>query len=131
MNRQIKQVAQFNKSFKVKMPKGISMPDNDTLEMRQRILQEEIDELNAAQKSKNIVEVADAIIDCMYILIGTAEAFGLSQLLEPMFDEVHRSNMSKLDAKGKPIYREDGKVLKGVNYTRPQLDRIIYEHMKY
>ncbi len=75
----------------------------------------------------DLANVGDAIIDCMYILIGTAIEFGLSDKLTAMFDEVHKSNMSKLGEDGKPIYREDGKVMKGPNYKEPNLIDIVYD----
>jgi predicted HAD superfamily Cof-like phosphohydrolase len=88
-------------------------------------LQEEVLELHEAWSNEDIVEVADAITDCLYILFGTAIEFGLQDKLEALFDEVHGSNMSKLDENGKPIYRNDGKVLKSENYYKPNLKKII------
>ena len=126
MKKQAEQVSEFHNSFKIPVPGKLSIPTPDNFAMRQRILQEEIDELKEAGEIEDIVAVADAIVDCMYILIGTAEAFGFSHLLEDLFSEVHRSNMSKLDERGNPIYREDGKVLKGVNYSEPKLAKILF-----
>jgi len=74
----------------------------------------------------DVAEVADAIADCFYILIGTAIEYGIAEKLPAIFDEVHRSNMSKLGEDGKPIYREDNKIMKGPNYSRPKLDDIVY-----
>ena len=88
-------------------------------------MQEEVIELHEAWSNKDIVEVADAITDCLYILIGTAIEFGLQDKLEDLFDEVHGSNMSKLDENGKPIYRNDGKVMKSANYYKPDLKKIL------
>jgi predicted HAD superfamily Cof-like phosphohydrolase len=82
-------------------------------------------ELHEAWSNKDIVEVADAITDCLYILFGTAIEFGLQDKLEDFFDEVHGSNMSKLDENGKPIYRNDGKVLKSEKYYKPDLKKIL------
>ena len=126
MKKQAEQVSEFHNSFKIPMPGKLSIPTHDNFAMRQRILQEEIDELKEAGEVEDIVAVADAIVDCMYILIGTAEVFGFSELLEDLFSEVHRSNMSKLDNNGQPIYREDGKVLKGANYSEPKLAKILF-----
>ncbi len=126
MKKQAQQVSEFHNSFKIPMPGKLSIPTTDNFAMRQRILQEEIDELKEAGEIEDIVAVADAIVDCMYILIGTAEVFGFSELLEDLFSEVHRSNMSKLDDNGQPIYREDGKVLKGANYSEPKLAKILF-----
>ena len=69
--------------------------------------------------------MADAIVDCMYILLGTAHEFGIADRLVACFNEVHRSNMSKLDVNGKPVYRADGKVIKGEFYSKPDLASII------
>jgi predicted HAD superfamily Cof-like phosphohydrolase len=95
--------------------------------MRHNILNEEVVELLNAGVTGDLVEVGDAITDCLYILIGTAIEFGVADKLPAMFDEVHKSNMSKLGEDGKPIYREDGKVMKGPNYKKPNLIDIIYE----
>lgn len=97
----------------------------DRVEMRIDILREEIDELEEAMTEQNFVNIADAIIDSMYILIGHALEFGIAHRLEECFNEVQRSNMSKLGDDGLPIYREDGKILKGPNYSPPNLAAII------
>lgn len=94
--------------------------------MRHNLLSEEVNELLGAMVNKDLVEVADAIADCFYILFGTAVEFGIADKMEEVFHEVHRSNMSKLDEEGMPIYREDGKVLKGPNYRKPELRPIIF-----
>ena len=93
--------------------------------MRQRLLQEEVLELHEAWSNKDIVEVADAITDCLYILFGTAIEFGLQDKLEEFFDEVHGSSMSKLNEYGRPMYRNDGKVMKGPYYYKPNLKKIL------
>ena len=90
--------------------------------LRQSLLQEEVNELKDA---KNILDVADAITDCMYILIGTAHEYGMADRVVMLFDEVHRSNMSKFDQNGKAIFREDGKVLKPDTYSPPKLQPIL------
>ena len=125
MKKQVKQVEDFQKAFGAFMGEGPSFPPLDRCVLRQRLLQEEVLELHEAWSNKDIVEVADAITDCMYILIGTAVEFGLQDKLEDLFDEVHGSNMSKLDENGKPIYRNDGKVMKGANYYKPDLKKIL------
>jgi predicted HAD superfamily Cof-like phosphohydrolase len=127
MNKQLKQVEDFQKAFGSFIGEGPSFPPLERCVLRQRLLQEEVLELHEAWSNKDIVEVADAITDCLYILFGTAIEFGLQDKLEALFSEVHGSNMSKLDFDGKPIYREDGKVMKGPNYYRPNLKKIINE----
>jgi predicted HAD superfamily Cof-like phosphohydrolase len=125
MNKQLKQVEDFQKAFGSFIGEGPSFPPLERCVLRQRLLQEEVLELHEAWSNKDIVEVADAITDCLYILFGTAIEFGLHDKLEALFDEVHGSNMSKLDLDGKPIYRNDGKVMKGPNYYKPNLKNII------
>ena len=96
--------------------------------LRHKLLQEEVGELLDASMSSGgtLVDVADAITDCFYILIGTAIEYGIADKLPALFTEVHESNMSKLGEDGKPIYREDGKVMKGPNYKKPNLKSIVY-----
>ena len=125
MKKQVKQVEDFQKAFGGFIGEGPSFPPLDRCVLRQRLLQEEVLELHEAWSNKDIVEVADAITDCLYILYGTAIEFGLQEKLEELFDEVHGSNMSKLDENGKPIYRNDGKVMKGANYYKPDLKKIL------
>ncbi len=125
MNKQLKQVGDFQKAFGGFIGEGPSFPPLERCVLRQKLLQEEVLELHEAWSNEDIVEVADAITDCLYILFGTAIEFGLQDKLEALFNEVHGSNMSKLDLDGKPIYREDGKVMKGSNYYKPNLKKII------
>lgn len=125
MKKQLKQVEDFQKAFGGFIGEGASFPPIDRCVLRQRLLQEEVLELHEAWSNKDIVEVADAITDCLYILFGTAIEFGLQDKLEDFFDEVHGSNMSKLDENGKPIYRNDGKVLKSEKYYKPDLKKIL------
>lgn len=125
MNKQLKQVEDFQKAFGGFIGEGASFPPLDRCVLRQRLLQEEVLELHEAWSNKDIVEVADAITDCLYILFGTAIEFGLQDKLEDFFDEVHGSNMSKLDENGKAIYRNDGKVLKSEKYYKPDLKKIL------
>lgn len=102
-------------------------PNLSTLEiqaLRVELIKEELDELIEALADKDIVEVADALTDILYVTYGAGHSFGLD--LDACFDEVQRSNMSKLDADGNPIYREDGKILKGENYFEPDLKKVLY-----
>lgn len=98
---------------------------SDQLELRHRLMQEENDEYLEAAKNGDIVEVADALGDQLYILCGTILKHGLQHKIEEVFQEIQRSNMSKLDANGKPIYREDGKVMKSELYFRPDIKAIL------
>ena len=93
-------------------------------ELRYDLIDEELKELRQALDERNLVEVADALTDLLYVVYGAGHSFGIP--LDKCFEEVHNSNMSKLGADGKPIYREDGKVLKGPNYWNPDLKKVIY-----
>lgn len=95
--------------------------------LRHRLMQEENDEYLEACRKKDIVEIADALGDQLYILCGTLLRHGLQHKIEEVFLEIQRSNMSKLDENGKPIFREDGKVMKSQLYFRPDIGRIINE----
>lgn len=122
MEKQILQLKEFQEAFGIQAPKRPKMLPKKRAILRQKLLQEEVDELKDA---RNILDVSDAITDCMYILIGTAYEYGLSDRLVLLFDEVHRSNMSKVGPDGKAIFREDGKVLKPETYLPPKLQPIL------
>ena len=93
-------------------------------DLRVELIQEELKELQEALKEKNLVEVADALTDILYVAYGAGHAFGID--LDECFQEVHFSNMSKLGDDGKPIYREDGKVMKGPRYFEPDIWYVLY-----
>ncbi|TVR41149.1 MAG: hypothetical protein EA392_02325 [Cryomorphaceae bacterium] len=95
------------------------------LELRHRLMHEENEEYLEAAQRGDLVEVADALGDMLYILCGTILKHGLHNKIEEVFQEIQRSNMSKLDANGKPIYREDGKVMKSDQYFRPDIATIL------
>lgn len=95
------------------------------MELRFRLMQEENEEYLEAAKNGDIVEIADALGDQLYILCGTILKHGLQHKIAEVFQEIQRSNMSKLDADGKPIYREDGKVMKSGLYFRPDIQTIL------
>ena len=95
------------------------------IDLRHRLMQEENDEYLEAAREGNLVQVADALGDKLYILCGTILAHGLQHKIVEVFEEIHRSNMSKLDEDGKPIYREDGKILKGKNYFLPDISGVL------
>src|SRR6056300_1432631 len=98
-------------------------PDKDTINLRLNLIQEELDELVFAHEDNNLVEVADALTDLLYVIYGAGHAYGID--LDSCFLEVHNSNMSKLGEDGKPIYRDDGKVLKGPNFFEPDLEKVL------
>ena len=91
--------------------------------LRIDLIKEELDELNEAMKNKDLLEVADALTDILYVTYGAGHAFGIN--LDKCFDEVQNSNMSKLDNNGRPIYNNDGKVMKGPNYFKPDLKKFV------
>lgn len=95
------------------------VPDAKTTDLRIELIAEELEELWDACENKDLVEIADALTDILYVTYGAGHAFGID--LDKCFKEVQRSNMSKLGEDGKPIYREDGKVMKGPNYSEPDL----------
>lgn len=119
MKKQIEQVREFRQRFN--LPIAGCKSSQDCL-LHERLIQEELDEMKNAD---DLFEIADAIIDQMYLLFGYAIDLGIDDKLEAMFDAVHSSNMSKLDRFNKPIYREDGKVMKGENYFAPNIKKII------
>ena len=96
-----------------------------TIELRHRLMAEENDEYLEAAKNNDLVQVADALGDKLYILCGTIIAHGMQHKIVEVFEEIHRSNMSKLDEDGNPIYREDGKIMKSNRYFVPDIERVI------
>lgn len=100
------------------------IPDDMIVDLRVDLIAEEFLELREAVANENIVEIADALTDLLYVVYGAGHAFGID--LDECFLEVHASNMSKLDDDGQPIYREDGKVLKSDNYFKPNLASVLY-----
>ena len=100
-----------------------SFPSEKIVKLRYDLIKEELDELSVAIKDKDIVEVADALTDLLYVVYGAGHAFGID--LDKCFAEVQSSNMSKLDKDGKPIYNESGKVMKGPNYSKPNLKQFL------
>ena len=109
---------------------GLNYNDSPTVDLEKKIIElrfnlmkEENEEYIEAARNNDIVEVADALGDMLYILCGTIIEHGMSDIIEDVFDEIQKSNMSKLGADGKPIYREDGKVMKGPNYFKPNFSK--------
>ena len=113
----------FMKTFGQEVKNKPSFSTDKINKLRIDLIKEELDELNEAMKNKDLLEVADALTDILYVTYGAGHAFGID--LDKCFDEVQNSNMSKLDSNGKPIYNNDGKVLKGPNYFKPDLSKFI------
>lgn len=118
-----KKVAEFHKTFGHLVEKTPKWPDDSVIKLRIDLILEELKEFGEGIDNKNIISVADALADILYVVYGAGHEFGVD--LDSCFEEVHRSNMSKLGADGKPIYREDGKVLKGPNYSPPDLETVL------
>ena len=104
--------------------------DASTYQLRYDLMKEENEEYLQACKDGDVVEIADALGDMLYIWCGSVLKHGMQDVIGDIFNEIQRSNMSKLDKNGKPIFREDGKVLKGENYFKPNLKAIIEKHVK-
>ena len=113
----------FMETFGQEVKREPELPDDETFKLRLELIAEELGELEEAIDNKDLVEIADALTDILYVTYGAGHAFGLD--LDACFREVQRSNMSKLGEDGKPIYREDGKVLKGSNYSEPDLKKTL------
>ena len=113
----------FMKTFGQNVKQSSSFSSEKINALRISLIKEELDELIEAMNKKDLVEVADALTDILYVTYGAGHAFGIN--LDDCFEEVQNSNMSKLDNNGKPIYDEKGKVMKGPNYFKPDLSKFI------
>ncbi len=116
-------VGTFMKTFGQEVKKKASLSSDKINKLRLDLIEEEFSELKAAMKNKDLLEIADALTDILYVTYGAGHAFGIN--LDKCFNEVQNSNMSKLDDNGKPIYSDAGKVMKGPNYFKPDLSRFI------
>ena len=116
-------VGLFMSTFGQEVKKKSELSSEKINSLRLSLIQEELDELTKAMKENDILEVADALTDILYVTYGAGHAFGID--LDKCFDEVQRSNMSKLGKDGKPIYNEHGKVMKGPDYFKPNLSKFI------
>jgi predicted HAD superfamily Cof-like phosphohydrolase len=126
MKQKIEAVKRFHEAFKIgyrTTPKA-DLGDSKN-KLRFDLMREENEEYFQAAQANDLVEVADALGDMLYILCGTIIEHGMQNKIEEVFDEIQKSNMSKLDINGQPIYREDGKVLKGPNYFKPNIKEIL------
>ena len=126
MKNKIAAVHSFHTAFKLNIQNKPTVHiSNERKQLRFELMKEENEEYLEAALNNDLVEVADALGDMLYILCGTIIEHGMQDKIEEVFNEIQRSNMSKLDINGKPIYREDGKVLKGPNYFKPQIKAIL------
>ena len=116
-------VKTFMNTYGQDVKEKAEFPENKIVQLRIDLIEEELNELKEAIKNKDIVEVADALTDILYVTYGAWHSFGVN--LDECFDEVQRSNMSKLGEDGKPIYNDSGKVMKGPNYFAPNLKKIV------
>ena len=119
----------FHKAFNIDMSDTptVKVP-RDIIKLRHKLMYEENKEYYEAAMNNDLIEVADALGDMLYILCGTIITHGMQHKIEEVFDAIQESNMSKLDINGKPIYREDGKVLKGPNYFKPNIKDILKDY---
>jgi len=113
----------FMKTFGQEVKNKPSFSTDKINKLRLDLIKEELSELTDAMNNKDLLEVADALTDILYVTYGAGHAFGID--LDKCFDEVQNSNMSKLDEDGKPIYNENGKVMKGPNYFKPDLSKFV------
>ena len=116
-------VKKFMQTFGQEVKNRPSFPSEKIAKLRCDLIEEELSELKLAVKNKDIIEVADALTDILYVAYGAGHAFGIN--LDDCFEEVQNSNMSKLDEHGKPIYHSSGKVMKGPNYFKPNLKKFL------
>ena len=128
MKNKLKAVQEFHEAFGlgIQHKPTANLTDNK-LKLRFDLMAEENEEYLEAAKNNDLIEVADALGDMLYILCGTILEHGMQDKIETIFNEIQRSNMSKLGNDGKPIYRDDGKVMKGPNYFKPNIFKILNE----
>ena len=129
MKKNIEQVKEFHERFLIGNEQApTANVGASTYNLRHRLMHEENEEYLEACANVDLVEIADALGDMLYIWCGTVLKHGLQNIIEDVFDEIQRSNMSKLDEHGRPIFRKDGKVLKGNNYFKPNIEAILKKH---
>lgn len=125
LHEKIKSVEEFHNVFQIGNADEMRLIDEKEYTLRYNLIKEENEEYLEACKNGDLVEIADALGDQLYILFGTILKHGLQHKIEEVYDEIHRSNMSKLDENGQPIFREDGKILKSSLYFKPDIKRIL------
>ena len=116
-------VKKFMQTFGQEVKDRTEFPEKKIVQLRYDLIKEELEELNQAIKDRDMKEVADALTDILYVTYGAGHAFGID--LDECFNEVQKSNMSKIGVNGKPIYNESGKVMKGQNYFKPDLSKFL------
>ena len=116
-------VKKFMQTFGQEVKSKAEYPNKKIVQLRYELIKEELEELRQAIKDKDLKEVADALTDILYVTYGAGHAFGID--LDKCFKEIQDSNMSKLGSDGKPIYNEQGKVMKGPNYFKPDLSKFL------
>ncbi|NOZ47798.1 MAG: nucleoside triphosphate pyrophosphohydrolase family protein [Chlorobi bacterium] len=129
MKKFINKLVEFHRTFEVNIENKPTIPSLQRCELRQKLIEEEVSELKDAWKNNDLTEVADALADIQYVLLGTVLEFGLQDYFEEIFNEVHRSNMSKLDKRGNVVHRSDGKVMKSEIYFVPNLKKILKSYL--
>jgi len=125
MLKQLNKVREFHETFKQENGTEPRLIDENQFSLRYNLMAEENKEYFMACENQDLTEIADALGDKLYILCGTILKHGMQDIIEKVFDEIHSSNMSKVGEDGKAIMREDGKILKGPNYFRPNLKQFI------
>jgi len=125
LHDKIKSVAEFHDVFQIGNAAKMTLIEERDYLLRYNLIKEENEEYLQACQDGDLVEIADALGDQLYILFGTILKHGLQHKIEEVYDEIHRSNMSKLDENGLPIFREDGKILKSTRYFRPEIKSIL------
>lgn len=125
MKKQLNNLKEFHgKIYKDTNITPVNLSEKEIV-LRYNLMQEENKEYLEACKNENLVEIADALGDMLYVLLGTIERHGMSDIIEDVFGEIHQSNLSKFDENGNPIFREDGKLLKSNKYFKPNLKPIV------
>ena len=128
MKKQLQQLWDFQSIYDQTRNTTPTLIEPDDYYLRYRLGKEELVEYLDACNNDDLVEITDALADQLYILLGTMIAHGMQDIIGDVFNEVHRSNMSKLGEDGKPIYREDGKILKGPNFSSPNLSKFLSDN---
>jgi predicted HAD superfamily Cof-like phosphohydrolase len=125
MKKQLESVAAFHKAFGQKDGRWPQPLEELDYQLRYSLMKEENEEYLVACQNNSLVDIADALGDQLYILCGTILKHGMQNIIEEVFDEIQSSNMSKLGEDGKPVLRDDGKILKGPNYFKPDLNKFV------
>lgn len=125
----IQMVEEFHKIFSLPHKNKPELLDTGLSELRHRLMAEENDEYLEACRQSDLIEIADALGDQLYVLFGTIVSHGLQDKMQDILEEIHRSNLSKLDHQLKPIFREDGKILKSKTFFRPDIKKILEDQL--